>query len=69
MTAVNLVLHFGSQTRPLRAEGIRRILLFKYHCLSSIGRIWGDDSVSNSEVRRKVPGSKGPIFGTGTESE
>ena len=54
--AVPSVLLSGSQTRPLRAEDVRRLSVFDHQCLRSIARIWWEGRISNAEVRRMVFG-------------
>lgn len=42
----------------LRAEDMRTLLTFEHHCLYSVGRIWWENSVSNSQVRRELQGAR-----------
>ena len=56
--AVRSVLLYGSETWPLKAEDIRRLSVFDHRCLRSIGKIWWEHRISNTEVRRRVLGPK-----------
>ena len=52
------VLLYGSETWPLKAEDVRRLSVFDHRCLRSIGKIWWEHRISNTEVRRRVLGPK-----------
>ena len=56
--AVRSVLLYGSETWPLKAEDVRRLSVFDHRCLRSIGKIWWEHRISNTEVRRRVLGPK-----------
>ena len=56
--AVRSVLLYGSETWPLKAEDIRRLSVFDHRCLRSIGKIWWEHRISNTEVRRRVLGPR-----------
>lgn len=43
------VLLWGSQTWPLKVD-VRRLSVSGHHFLSSVGRIWRENPLSNSEV-------------------
>lgn len=36
---IRSVLSYGSETWPLRAENMERLLVFEYYCIRSIGKI------------------------------
>ncbi|VDO73797.1 unnamed protein product [Schistosoma margrebowiei] len=61
-TAVCSVLVYGSETRSVRAENIRDLLVFDHRCLRNIARISWDHRVSNALVRRRVLGKDGKSF-------
>ena len=56
--AVRSVLLYVSETWPLKAEDIRRLSVFDHRCLRSIGKVWWEHRISNTEVRRRVLGPK-----------
>ena len=56
--AVRSVLLYGSETWPLKAEDIRRLSVLDHRCLRSIGKIWWEHKISNTEVRWRVLGPK-----------
>ncbi|VDO96297.1 unnamed protein product [Schistosoma margrebowiei] len=57
--AVRPLLHYGSETWPVRVEDIRRLLVFDHRCLRNIARISWDYRVSNAVVRKRVIGKDG----------
>ena len=56
--AVRSVLLYGSETWPLKAEDVRRLSVFDHRCLRSIGKIWWEHRISNTEVRGRVLGPR-----------
>jgi hypothetical protein len=60
--AVRPVLLYGSETWPLRAEDVRKLLAFDHRCLRSIARVWWEHRISNAEVRRRVFGRNSPAI-------
>ena len=53
LVALLSVLLYGSETWPLEAEDVRRLSVFDHRCLRSIGKIWWEHRISNTEVRLK----------------
>ena len=56
--AVRSALLYGSETWPLKAEDLQTLSVFDHRCLRSIGKIWWEHRISNTEVRRGVLGPK-----------
>ena len=54
LVALRSVLLYGLETWPLKAEDIRTLSVFDHRCLRSIGQIWWEHRISNTEVRRRV---------------
>ncbi|VDP44585.1 unnamed protein product [Schistosoma curassoni] len=59
LRAVRSILHYGSETWPVRVEDIPILLVFDHRCLQSIARISWDHRVSNAVVRIRVLGKDG----------
>ena len=51
---VRLVLLYGSEALPLKAEDIRTLSVFDHCYLWNIGKIWWGHRISNTEVRQRV---------------
>lgn len=66
---VTPVLVYGSETRPLEAVDLRRILVFDHRYIHSIGMIWWKNFMNCSEVRQRLLRSSGPVVRIGTKSE
>lgn len=52
--AVGSVLPHHSKTWPVRAEDMWGLLVFEHCYLRTVGGIWWEDFVCNSEARRKI---------------
>ena len=56
--AVHPILLYGSVTWTPKAEDIRRVLVFEHHCFRSIGKIWWEQRISNTDVGRRFLGPR-----------
>lgn len=56
MVTVRLILLCGSEAWPMKADDIRRLMVFESRCLRLVDRIWHVNFVSNLEVRPKLLG-------------
>ena len=53
-----IILLYGSETWPLRADDVRKLSVFDHRCLRSIARVWWEHRISNAEVRLMVFGQQ-----------
>ena len=57
--AVRSVLLYGCESWSLRSQEVNQLSVFDHRCLRSITRVWWQQHVSNTEVRRQVFGDAG----------
>ena len=55
-TTVRAVLLYGCETRPIRADDLRRLQIFDHQCLRSIARIGWNQRIKKEQIRKTVSG-------------